>query len=697
MECSKAVHLFSNFFMPNRLANEKSLYLRQHANNPVDWYPWGKEALDEAQNQDKLLLISIGYSACHWCHVMAHESFENEYIAQLMNAHFICVKIDREEHPELDNIYMESIQMITGQGGWPLNIFCLPDGRPFTGGTYFPPDESRGMNRVPWPQILLRVSEHYRNQKEELFENADNILKNLERLNHPAKALELDQNKENTNTADENANKQKQCLVDAVTKICANHDDVWGGFGQAPKFPPSMTLNFLMAIRISAIVDKENSSMAKQIDQVVNITLTRMAYGGLFDQIGGGFSRYSVDRFWQIPHFEKMLYDNALLIHTYTKAWLHYQEPLYKAIVEETIHWLKREMGLPDGGTYASIDADTDGEEGQTYLWTPDQIASVLDEKEAKDFCKAYGISEQGNFENGHSHPRFEGKDFTHRQAFTSARNQLLDIRNQRSQPIKDKKQLISWNSLLISALAEAGFTFGQKDWLLLAQKTADWIWENCRCSNHQLNAVAYDNISELMGCLDDYAFYIDALLTLAGKIDWVAAGKSSIYIERAEAMTEVLLQQFSDKKEEAGFYFTSQNHKQLIHRSKIWFDNALPTGNSSLLNVFSNLYALTGKSLYQQQFDQLSSVYPSIIEKIPQGMPHGLEALASYLVGIAVIKIRKNAPIDALQKALTQGPWRKVFICTTDDTSQNKNYQLCIGTQCLEPTDNAEAVAKRL
>ena len=361
--------------MPNRLTLENSLYLQQHADNPVDWYTWGDDAFKAAESSGKPLLVSIGYSSCHWCHVMAHECFEDEYIASIMNKHFVCVKVDREERPDVDQIYMEAVQMIQQQGGWPLNVFCLPDGRPFFGGTYFPP-EDRGQGLIPWPQICMRISDFYKRSRSELVENAEAIEKNiLSAAQESSVGLESGEL-----TADH--------LTEAVLGICGNHDDRYGGFGDAPKFPPSMTLNFLCAIRPNV-----DSELAARIDVVTHTTLRAMAHGGIFDQVGGGFARYSVDAHWLIPHFEKMLYDNALLIDAYTRGWLDTREPLYAAVVEETIDWLEREMSAPEGAFYAALDADSEGKEGVYYVWTPEEVDTVLGLSVARDLRASYNIT----------------------------------------------------------------------------------------------------------------------------------------------------------------------------------------------------------------------------------------------------------------------------------------------------------------
>ncbi len=669
--------------MANRLSKEKSLYLRQHAENPVDWYPWGEEALEKAKTDDKPLLVSIGYSSCHWCHVMAHESFENDYIAKLMNDHYICIKVDREERPDVDQIYMDAVQMITNHGGWPLNVFCFPDGRPFFGGTYFPP-EDRGQGLVPWPQLIMRVADFYKQKREELEENADNIVQNMLGSNIPVNESEgpLD----------------NQLLLTAAEVICKAHDDEWGGFGQAPKFPPSMALNFLLELRLSSACEEQRPSLARRIDEVAIRTLSAMAQGGLYDQVGGGFARYSVDRFWLIPHFEKMLYDNGLLLDIYTKGWMRYRQPIFKAVVEETVNWLLRDMHAPNGGFYSSIDADSEGEEGKYYVWTPAEIESLLGQDDGKLFCETYSITEKGNFEHHTSNPALSTSDFNRREELCSQRKILLQQRLTRVPPAKDTKQLVAWNSLVIRGMAEAAFAFERKEWLEYAKRAANWIWETQLFDDHRLHALCYeDNIPGINAYLDDYAFYAEALLTLGSKIDWLETGTSSFFIQRAIAIVDAVFAHFSDPSGQFGFYFTSDDHEKLVNRKKEWWDNAIPAGNSSLIHVLASLYAITGESKYRENLDTLRKAYSTFVQQIPNGIPHALAGITSDAVGIAVIKIKGISNLDLLQENLADKPWRRVFLLSTDDPDQPDGYQLCVGSQCLEAEVDPAALVTKL
>ena len=663
--------------MPNRLSEENSLYLQQHASNPVEWYPWGEEALKAAETSGKPLLVSIGYSACHWCHVMAHESFEDEYIAGIMNKHFICVKVDREERPDLDQIYMEAVQMIQQQGGWPLNVFCLPDGRPFFGGTYFPP-EDRGQGLIPWPQICMRIADFYKRSKGELIENADSIQKNILAGTQAA------------STGGASSDWNPECLLEAAQGICGNHDDQYGGFGEAPKFPPAMSLNFLRALRPAA-----ESDLAARIDEVSHITLRGMAHGGLFDQFGGGFARYSVDAHWLIPHFEKMLYDNALLIDAYTRAWLDTKDPLYAAVVEETIGWLDREMSAPSGSFYAALDADSEGEEGRYYVWTPEQVDSVLGPSLARELRAAYNITKEGNFEQGKSNPALVEADFVVRVKLADARRQLRECREaERVSPGKDTKISTAWNGMMIRALADAGFYFDRPEWTQRARRAIDFLWSELVTETPegiQLKAVYYERGgAKVDAFLHDYALLAEACLAVASKIDWVEPGNSATYQARAQACVDQAMRYFTDEHS-IGYYFTAEAAETPVARRKEWFDNATPSGNSVMLHALSGLYALTGDGRYAAEFEATLPAYADYAGKVAAGVAHGLEAAATYQSGVVVIKVGVDVDMNALRNALADKAWRRTFIQQSMDLSP-KQIQVCLGTQCLTSNDDLAA-----
>ncbi|MGF1449807.1 MAG: thioredoxin domain-containing protein [Opitutales bacterium] len=686
----------------NRLARENSLYLRQHADNPVDWFPWGQEAWETARQTDKPVLVSIGYSACHWCHVMAHESFEDPYIAGLMNAHFVCIKLDREERPDLDRVYMEAVQMIIQRGGWPLNVFCLPDGRPFFGGTYFPPDDRRP-GIIPWPQLLLRVSEHFQKQRTELIENADNIAKNIEAGNVPR-------------SEDPNARLTANDLVPAAQGILQNLDRTDGGFGDAPKFPPSMTLNFLQALRGSQAAEK-NAHLSGALDLACRLTLDRMARGGLFDQIGGGFARYSVDGQWVIPHFEKMLYDNALLLSAYSRAFLRYRDPLHQAVAEETVAWLQREMAAPFGAFYASLDADSEGHEGKYYVWRPDDILQLLGPEDGPRFCQNYAITEQGNFEHGTSNPVQTFTDFKRRTELAPLRAKLLQARLQRVPPGKDTKQLTAWNALLIRGLAEAAFAFDRPDWHTLAQRAAESLWTHHTYSKDgytRLHTVFYDPAdspdgapsgARFEGTLDDHAWLAEACLTLAEKAEVFAPGTAAVWIERATELLRTVQEFFADP-DGVGCFTTARDATDLpLGRQKDWFDNATPSGQAALLHACHRLDALTTNPACNSLASNLLRGFHVLAERAPSAISHALTAVAEHAIGLAVIKFKgvSSEQRQALSRALhgtndDPKPYRPIYLIDASEApTAPAGFQLCVGTQCLQPTDDPQALADLL
>ena len=669
------------FPMSNRLANENSLYLKQHIHNPVDWWPWCQQAFDHAKRKNKLIIISIGYSSCHWCHVMAHESFDDQYIASLMNKHFVCIKVDREERPDIDQVYMEVVQMLTQRGGWPLNVFCIPDGRPFFAGTYFPP-EDKHQGIIPWPQLLMRINDHFKKNPEELIENADNIAKNLTATNQPMGA----NGDSLSNTA----------LLGGAQAICMTHDDDWGGFGKAPKFPPSMTLNFLLSVRSTNTCEYSNPDLARRIDEVAHKTLKGMAHGGLFDQIGGGFARYSVDKYWIIPHFEKMLYDNALLIDIYSKGFLRYKTELFQLIVEETVQWAKRDMLLKNGLFASSINADSEGQEGKYYVWRPKEVHSVLGENDGKIFCDAYNITENGNFEGKTSNPAWMYDSSHMRKALKPLRNKILQARIDRVLPQRDSKILVSWNSLMARGLAQAAFTFDREDWMIMATKALDALWENNRESECRLKSVLYKNGPANSGYLDDYAFYAEACLFLASKIDFFKPGTAQLYIMRAQKLIDVVLEHFSDPYE-IGFFFTADDTEQLISRKKAWLDNALPAGNSSMVHCLSYLYMLTGDGKYSHELNEMKKAYAGFATRAPNAVSHALAGFVNDAMGLAVLKIKGINDLTPLRNALANKPFRPIFIFTVNDPEQKNGYQLCIGNQCLEVTLDLDRIISKL
>jgi uncharacterized protein YyaL (SSP411 family) len=669
--------------MPNALSECHSLYLKQHADNPVNWHPWGDAAFAAAQAQNKPLLVSIGYSACHWCHVMAHECFEDNYIAGLMNTHFICVKVDREERPDVDQIYMEAVQMLGQSGGWPLNVFCLPDGRPFFGGTYFPPKDN-GSGRVPWPQVLMRVADFYQRNHSELVENAHAIQANILAANQ---------------ISDADAHWNPQLLIDAAKGICGNHDDRFGGFGKAPKFPHAMCLDFLFSLRNAKALDAQ-ADFVRHIDSILHLNLRAMAHGGIFDQIGGGFARYSVDDYWLIPHFEKMLYDNALLLGAYTRGWLRFREPLFRAVVEETVGWLDREMRHPDGPYAAAIDADSEGVEGRYYVWTPDEIETVLGVAQGKRFCEVYNITASGTFEDGLSNPALAEGDFAVRESMTPLREKLLAARSQRIAPGKDEKILTAWNSWMIRSLAEAGFYFGRKDWLLKATQAAEWIWLNS--SNQTLESLQLFTVNypgkgpQITGYLHDYAAFGEACLILAGFSEWLESGSSKMWLQRAGACAGAIAKNFADQQG-PGCYLTADSVTTPVARRKDWWDNATPSGNSSWLHLLVGLHALTGDQCYADALSQSLPAYNQYAQRAAMGIGHALYAAADHAIGVVVVKYAPGADVESLRSALATRPWRRLFIQPAGEVLPEKCFQLCVGSECHPATSDINSVCKKI
>ncbi len=667
--------------MSNRLAQESSLYLRQHADNPVHWWPWGPAAFAEAKAKDRPVLVSVGYSSCHWCHVMARESFEQPWVAELMNRHFVCVKVDREERPEVDKLMMDAVQMIQGHGGWPLNCFCLPDGRPFFGGTYFPP-EDRGQGQVPWPQLLMRVSDFYHRNKAELAANADAIAQNL---THLTRAPDAD------GSAPTPAD-----LVAAVRRIAEQHDDVHGGFGAAPKFPAPHTLNFLLGMRGTAAVEADRA-LATRVDAVLTITLGAMARGGLYDQIGGGFHRYCVDRDWTVPHFEKMLYDNAQLLGTYAEAWARYRDPLYADVCAETVGWLLREMRTANGLFAASLDADTDHHEGTTYVWTAPEVAAALG-AEAFAFAQAYGLSDQGNFE-GKNIPKLKG-DQAARGRFAPARAKLLALRDRRPQPARDDKNLVSWNALLVTNLAKAGWIFGRVDWVELALELEAGLWRRFAVGQgRRLRSVAQGEQVGLEGNLSDYAWLVEAELALAAVAAWARPGSASPYAGRAEDLLRSAVELFGDAHA-VGAFVVPAHREDLSVRQKDWFDNAVPAGNSSLLHGFGQLQALSDDPRWRREFADLSCAYAGLCRNVPNGVAHALDGIARQASGPAVIKAAggwealRVALIGDLRTAPHGRPYRLTFL---RETPGAEGFAVCVGQTCRTPVATAEEAAASL
>jgi uncharacterized protein len=596
----------------NRLINEQSPYLRQHAHNPVDWFPWGTEALEKARAENKPILLSIGYSACHWCHVMERESFENETIAQAMNDGFVSIKVDREERPDLDQIYMDAVQVLTGRGGWPLTMFLLPDGRPFYGGTYFPPVDRHGL--PGFPRLLTAVANAYHEQK-------DDVQQNVERLTTAMGALATYESAGHDLAPDTPLN--------AARELGKHYDSVHGGIGGAPKFPNTFVFSLFLRM-YDADSDINFADMVRD-------TLTKMAKGGIYDQIGGGFHRYSVDARWLVPHFEKMLYDNALLARLYLDAGRALNEPEFLRVAREILEYVLREMTSPEGGFYSSQDADSEGEEGKFFLWTPAESELALhDEALAKIAARYFDISDDGNFEGRNilnrtiekaDAARLFGKstdEFT--QAIETIKARMFAQRAKRIKPGRDEKILAAWNAMMIAAFAEGYRALGDPRYLAAAERAIDFamtkLWDG-----RALRRSFKDGVARFNGYLEDYALMAGAM------IDTYEASLDPRHLEHARVLADVILERFIDR-EKGGFFFTSDDHEELITRTKAAFDGSTPSGNSAAVMALLRLHAYTGDERYATEAARTLNLFAGLIEKQPFGFAHMLEAADLYFRG---------------------------------------------------------------
>ncbi len=615
--------------MPNRLANETSPYLLQHQNNPVDWYPWGAEAFERAKREQKPIFLSIGYSACHWCHVMEHESFENEAIAKSMNEKFVCIKVDREERPDLDQIYMNAVQMMTGRGGWPMSVFLTPDKKPFYAGTYWPPHAGRGM--PGFDQVLASVDNAWRNQRDQAVGMADQVTQQLGQLNPSDAGGKLDSG----------------LLDEAARQLQRQFDRTHGGFGSPPKFPHTMELQLLLRYWHRK---RDKSALA-----MVQTTLDRMAAGGIYDHLGGGFARYSVDARWLVPHFEKMLYDNALLASTYLEAYQATGNKDYARVVRETLDYLLRDMTDPAGGFFSTEDADSEGEEGKFYTWTPNELRAVLGGSAAETFAQVYDVTERGNFE-GHNILNLP-KTITEQAKklgldkeggrvgnelqteLAESRAKLFAAREKRIHPAKDDKVLVSWNGLMIDTLARAGAVLGEPRYIAAAAKAADFLLTSLRNPDNGrlLHTWRRDpsqagsqtgsktGQAKLDAYLDDYTCLANGLVSL------YESTFDSRHLEEAMRLVDVVLEHFADKQG-GGFYFTADDHEALISRNKDFTDNSLPSGNAMAATVLLRLGKLTGKQAYLDAAEQTMIQAAGLMRRAPMATGQMLMAVDFYL-----------------------------------------------------------------
>ncbi|HEX4491120.1 MAG TPA: thioredoxin domain-containing protein [Acidimicrobiia bacterium] len=612
----------------NRLAQESSPYLRQHADNPVDWYPWGDEAQARAHELDRPIFLSIGYSACHWCHVMAHESFEDPAIAAHMNDRFVNVKVDREERPDVDAVYMQAVQALTGSGGWPMSVWLTPDGRPFYAGTYFPPVERHGM--PSFTRVIDAVSDAWSTRRDELLDAADQISGAIARSIVPESTGEPD----------------ASVLTNAVESLRASFDPRFGGFGRAPKFPPAMALAFLCG---RAAVDPTFASL-----EMITTTLDAMAAGGMYDQLGGGFARYSTDTYWLVPHFEKMLYDNALLLRAYTQGWLITREARYARVVDETIGYLLRDLRRPGGGFASAEDADSEGEEGRFYVWSRAELEEVCGD-DAAEAIRYWGVTDGGNFEGRNIlhvvDPHEEPPDAVQR-----ARAALLAHREQRVRPGLDDKVLLAWNALAVRALAEAGAAFDRPEWIDAARETTRFLLTSLRRADGRLLRSWQETAPELEGqgrarhlaYADDYAALLAALITLA-EIDDPAGLTDAI------AVADALVDLFHD--DAGGFFTTGSDAPALIVRPKDYEDNATPSENSLAAHALLRLAALTGEPRYEALAAEVVDALAPLASQHAVAFGELLQAIerrVSAPLEIAIVGAPDDPATTALRRAVT-------------------------------------------
>ncbi|HEY6083828.1 MAG TPA: thioredoxin domain-containing protein, partial [Nitrospira sp.] len=616
----------------NRLTTEASPYLRQHADNPVEWYPWGEDALSRAKTENKPILLSIGYSACHWCHVMAHESFENAEIAGLMNRHFVNIKVDREERPDLDEIYQKSVQVFTGRGGgWPLTMFLTPDQEPFYGGTYFPPTPR--YNLPGFSDVLLGVVEAYRDHRDEVAKNVERVKAGLRRIGIPQASNEP--------------------LTDAVLDAGAKEldrlfDDVHGGFGDGPKFPTVPPLSLML--RCSMRTPNES------LRQKVLFQLRVMSAGGIYDHLGGGFHRYSVDGQWMVPHFEKMLYDNAQLIRIYLDGWRLTKEECFRRVVEETLEYVRREMTHQDGAFFAAQDADSEGREGTYFIWTRDELTAVLGADLGGEFCRAYGVTESGNFEGKTVLNRLGDLAFSpERQEqveslLRPARAKVLAVRNRRSKPQRDENILTSWNAMMVCAFLDAYHAFGTSTYLATAEKALTFLVDYAYADRRVYRTVTGGR-RRVNGYLDDAAWLATALL------DAFEATSHRWYLNQAREVTEEILENFWDDGS-GGCFFTSHDHEPLLQRMKTGTDGAIPAGNAVVASLLLRLFSFTRETRYDDRARQILGLFRTAMLHNPYGAAAMLCALDWHLNQpreIVVTGSRGNPLTEALLTAVHQ------------------------------------------
>jgi len=679
----------------NRLANETSPYLLQHKDNPVDWYPWGEEALTRAREDDKPILLSVGYSACHWCHVMERESFENGETARMMNEHFVNVKVDREERPDIDSIYMAAVQALTRHGGWPMTVFLTPDGAPFYGGTYFPPIPSRGM--PSFQQLLLSVADAYENRREEVLQSAQSVRDYLQ-----ASTAAVMPEAESAGT---------ELLDRAAGALLSQLDRRFGGFGSAPKFPQAMNLEVLLR-------HYHRTGERSALDGV-ELTCRQMANGGIYDQLGGGFSRYSVDGYWLVPHFEKMLYDNALLSRLYLETYQATGDAFYRRIAEQTLDYVLRDMTSEEGGFYSAEDADSEGEEGKFYVWTPDELEAALDPDEASLAARYWDVTERGNF---------EGKNILHVARPPEAvadefglapeelwaridkiREKLFAVREERVRPGRDEKILAAWNGLMLRSFALAARVTGREDYREAAVKNATFIVEKLK-EDGRIHRSYKSGRARFNGYLEDYAMAADGLVAL------YEATFETRWLVEADTLLDAVSELFWDEEKRA-FYDTPADHEELVTRPRDVYDNAAPSGTSVATEVLLKLALSLDRGDYRQRAEDVLEELAGGMEKVPGAFGRLLCALdfsASEPREVAVVGEQSAPDTRALLEAVYSGylPNKVVAGRGLDDAEAGGLIPLlaqrparegkatayvCVQHACQTPTTDPEELSRQL
>ena len=677
----------------NSLINETSPYLLQHAHNPVDWFAWNDAAFAKAKAENKPILLSIGYAACHWCHVMEHESFEDETTAKLMNENFVNIKVDREERPDVDQIYMNFVQLTTGHGGWPMTVFLTPHAAPFFGGTYFPP--ARRYNMPSFREILTSVSDAYQNRQDEIQTSIAGILGELQKVGASAGASEL-----SLSTAQ---------LDTAFRGSIKNYDRANGGFGGAPKFPPAMTLEF--CLKHWARTNDESAL------EIVTNTCRKMANGGMYDQLGGGFHRYSVDAVWLVPHFEKMLYDNAQLAQLYLHVWQATRDDFFKSIAIEIFEYVKREMLDASNGFYSTQDADSEGVEGKFFVWTPAEVEAILGKTDAKLFRYHFDVSDDGNFEEANIlHVRQPIAESARQlqitvEALTEVLNRgkklLFAARESRVKPARDEKVLTAWNGLMLAAFAEGAAILDDDDYLQIARRNANFVLTNLRGANDLLLRSWKNGAAKLNAYLEDYAFFADGLIALyqtSGEIRWLTEAKN---------LADAMLAEFWDQ-DNGGFYFVGNSHEKLIVRSKDYFDNATPSGNSVAADVLLKLHVLTGDEKYHDYATKLFTATAEMMRRYPSAFGRALSALDFYLNPVKEIVIINDETKELRSEVWTKYIANKIVVIADEQTAlENADFVpllqerkmidnkatafVCENFACQQPVTNAADLSKQL